>query len=306
MKTLIIGGSGGIGATIALALKAQDDVTIGARKPLAAGHPVGDLPVLIGDYAERTFTARQLEGFDRLIFTAGADVRQVPKGATPDEEADFYKRVNSEAVPAFFGLAKQAGIRRAAYVGSFYPQARPELVKDKGYVRSRKDADEGVRSHADASFHAVSLNAPWVVGTAPGLPIGLYDYLTRWALGMMPHVPLIAPPGGSNYISVKSVCEAVIGGLERGENGRGYLIGDENMHYKHLFELFFQLVGREDVQLEVRDEEHPILTDRSLFAGRTGTIFYDPEGAEELGYARHDVEREAREIVSRVRAETGK
>jgi nucleoside-diphosphate-sugar epimerase len=308
MKTLIIGGSGGIGATIALALQAQGhkDITIGARKHPGATSPVGNLPVLIGDYAERTFTADQLESFDTLIFTAGADVRQVPKGSTPDEEADFYKRVNSEALPAVFGLAKQAGIRRAAYVGSFYPQARPDLVKEKGYVRSRKDADEGVRSHADADFHVVSLNAPWVVGTAPGLPIGLYDYLTRWALGMMPQVPLIAPPGGSNYISVKSVCEAVLGGLERGENGRGYLIGDENMHYKQLFELFFHLAGREDVELEVRDEEHPILTDRSLFAGRSGTIFYEPEGAEELGYTRHDVEREAKEIVARIRAETGK
>jgi dihydroflavonol-4-reductase len=305
MKTLIVGGTGGIGAYIALHLRelGNSDIAIGARKAPDAASPAASFPIVIGDYAQGTFTAGQLESFDTLIFTAGADIRQVPKGSSPDQEADFYKRVNSEAVPRFFGLAKQAGVRRAAYVGSFYPQARPDLVGEKGYVRSRKDADEGARSFADDSFHVVSLNAPWVVGAAPGLPTGLYEYLTRWALGQMPQVPLTAPPGGSNYISVKSVCESVIGGLDRGENGRGYLIGDENMYYKDLFEMFFRLAGRDDVKLEVRDEEHPILTDRSLFAGRSGTIFYEPEGSEELGYTRHDVERTAREIVANIKAE---
>jgi nucleoside-diphosphate-sugar epimerase len=307
MKALIVGGSGGIGAYIARELRQQGghEVTIGARKAVAANSPVADFPLLVGDYVEGSFTAGQLEGFDTLIFTAAADIRGVPHGSAPDEEADFYRRANSEAVPEFFRLAKQAGIRRAAYVGSFYPQAKPELVGEKGYVRSRKDADEGARSHASDDFHVVSLNAPWVVGTAPGLPIGLYDYLTRWALGMMPQVPLFAPPGGSNYITVRSVCEAVLGGLERGENGRGYLIGDANMYFKDLFEMFFRLVGRDDVQLEVRDEQHPILTDGALFAGRAATIFYEPEGVEELGYTRHDVEREAKAIVAQVRAETG-
>jgi dihydroflavonol-4-reductase len=308
MKTLIVGGSGGIGAYIALELREQGrgDVTIGARGPLAPQSPVVDFPLLVGDYIEGSFTAGQLEEFDTLIFTAAADIRRVPRGSTPDEEADFYRRANGEAVPDFFRLAKQAGIQRAAYVGSFYPQARPELVKDKGYVRSRKDADEGARSHADNDFFVVSLNAPWVMGTAPRLPIGLYDYLTRWALGMMSQVPLFAPPGGSNYISVRSVCEAVLGGLERGENGRGYLIGDANLYFKDLFEMFFRLAGRDDVVLEVRDEEHPILNDGALFAGRATPIFYEPEGAQELGYTRHDIEREAMAIVARVRAETGR
>jgi hypothetical protein len=118
----------------------------------------------------------------------------------------------------------------------------------------------------------------------------------------MPQVPLFAPPGGSNYISVKSVWESVIGGLERGENGRGYLIGDANMYYKDMFEMIFRLVGRADVKLEVRDEEHPILQDISLFAGRAGTVFYEPEGADELGYTLGDVERACREIATEIMA----
>lgn len=306
MKTLIIGGAGGIGAYIALQMRKNgDQVAIGTRRPVPEGSPVADFPVLMGDYAQETFTADQLAGFDTMIFSAGADVRQLPKGLNEEEVEVFYKRVNGEMVPRFFELAKKAGIKRTAYIGSFYPQAYPQALQTSSYVRGRKLADEGVRAHASKDFHVVSLNASWVVGVPPGMHSGLYEPLAKWALGLMPQVPVFAPPGGTNYVSVKSVCEATLGGLERGENGRGYLLGDENWYYKDLFEKIFRLCGN-DSKIEVRDEEHPIMNDRSLFAGRAGTIFFETEGAEELGYTRHDVDRELAVIVKDVRAKVGK
>jgi nucleoside-diphosphate-sugar epimerase len=303
MKTLIVGGTGGIGAYVALRMReAGHDVTIAGRNPPAATSCVADFPFIAGDYVEGTFSVDQLKGFDDLVFTAGVDIRAIPPGASEDEEAAIYYRANSVGVPAFFKLAKEAGIRRAAYVGSFYPQAVPHMIGERGYVRSRLDADEGARALADDTFHVVSLNAPWVVGVAPGMDTGLYGGLMMWALGVIGDIPFTVPPGGSNYVSVKSVYESVIGGLERGENGRGYLIGDENIDYRDMFDMCFRAVGRTDVEWQVVDAPHPILQDGSLFAGRAAKVFYEPQGVKELGYSQHDIQRTIDEIAAGVLA----
>jgi hypothetical protein len=36
----------------------------------------------------------------------------------------------------------------------------------------------------------------------------------------------------------------MLGGLERGESGKSYLIGDENLSWKEFFELWFAAAGR--------------------------------------------------------------
>ena len=43
----------------------------------------------------------------------------------------------------------------------------------------------------------------------------------------------------------------------------------------------------------------PNLLNPTLLAGRAGTIFYEPEGAVELGYRRNDIARAVKEIADR-------
>jgi dihydroflavonol-4-reductase len=298
-RTLIVGGTGGIGGYIALELlRAGHDVTLAARRPAGSQTPVAGLPILLGSYADGDFTQKQLEGFDNLIFSACNDIRQLPRDSTPEQEAAYYHRVNSEGVPRFIALAKDAGVRRVAYIGSFYPQARPDLIATSSYIQSRLAADEGARALAGPDFRVVSLNAPWVVGAMRGVDNPVYVAMVKYARGELPNLPLFAPPGGVNFISVRSLSQAVIASLTRGENGRGYLVGDENLHFRQLFTYFFQAVERGDVAIPERDEPHPIFADAALLAGRAGTIFYEPEGVQELGYARNDVAHAVQGIVA--------
>ena len=298
MKTLVVGGTGGIGGFIALELiRLGQVVTLAARNRPRPGSPVADLPILLGDYAEGEFSEDQLRAFDTLVFAAGNDPRQLPKGSDPEQTARFYERTNSLGVPRFLETARRAGVARAAYIGSFYPQARPDLVAGSSYIQSRLAADEGARALAAPDFHVVSLNAPWIIGAMPTQESALYAALARWAKGAMPQVPLFAPPAGLNFMSVQSLSDAVIGALTRGENGRGYLVGGENLYLNQLFEMFFRAAGR-PLELPVRDEPHPIFADAALLAGRTGVIFFEPEGVEALGYAPNDVERTVRHIVA--------
>jgi dihydroflavonol-4-reductase len=299
MNILVVGGTGLIGGHAALHLASLGHrVTIAARNPatVAGGSPLAALPFLEIDYLSEAVSSDTLAAFDALVFAAGNDIRHLPPGS---DEAGHWQRANVEGVPAFFRRAREAGIGQAVHIGSFYPQARPELVDAISYVRGRKLADDGARALASDGFRVCSINAPFVVGTVPGLVVPGLAAHAAYALGRVPQLPVFAIPGGVNFISTQSLSEAVAGALARGENGKAYLVGDENLSFQDYFGEYFRAAGREGA-LELVDREHPLLPDAVLYAGRGGTIYYEPDAAETalLGYRRNDVRRTLREIVA--------
>ncbi|MES2497940.1 MAG: NAD(P)-dependent oxidoreductase [Pseudomonadota bacterium] len=299
MKILVVGGAGMIGGRAALYLKSKGhEVTIAGRNPPVADTPLGRLPFLRIDYVAMDFDHAALGAFDALVFAAGNDVRHQPQ----DVGDAHWHDANSVGIPRFFAAAKKAGIKRAVNVGSFYPQAAPELVATNAYVRSRKESDEGVAALADDTFVAMSINAPFVVGAVDGLVIPMFAAYTQYAEGKFAPMPEFAPPGGTNFISTQSLAEAIEGGLERGAAGGSYLVGDKNMSFQDYFGAFFEAVGRE--KPPVRDEEHPMLPDSAIFFGRGNNLFYetDPQVAALLGYRRNDIIPAIREIVAQYRS----
>ena len=298
MKVLVIGGTGALGGHAALHLAAKGhDVTITGRGEGApAGTPLTGLSYLRGDYIAGDFTADKLAGFDWLVFAAGNDPRHVPQG---EDFGAWLHKANHVALPAVFAAAREAGVKRAIQLGSFYPQAAPELVAGNVYIQSRLAACENARAEGRPGFDVVSVNAPFMVGTVAGMSSAIFEPYVQWAKGLIP-IPAFAPPGGTNFMSFQSLSEAIEGALERGEPGKAYLVGDENLTFRDYFQLFFDAVGRSDVQLEVRDEELPLLPDVAIPQGRGNTIAYDCDPAETalLGYRTHDVANAVREIVA--------
>ncbi len=296
MKILVVGGTGLIGGHAAMHLAAQGHaVSIAARKPASDTTPMAKLPLIPGDYLAGDFTAKTLAPFDALVFAAGNDIRHVPPGT---DEAAHWQRANVEGVPRFFRIAREAGIGRAVLVGSFYPQAVPQAVEKSSYVRGRKLADEGARALNARGFAVCSVNAPFVTGTVPGLIVpGLAAHVS-YARGLIPQIPPFAMPGGVNFMSTTSLSEAIAGALARGEPGKAYLVGDENLSFANYFGELFRAAGRKE-PLEVIDREHPMLPDAILYAGRGGTVYYEPDAAETalLQYRRNDVRRTLREVV---------
>jgi nucleoside-diphosphate-sugar epimerase len=297
LKILVVGGTGLIGGHTALHLVGLGHtVTIAARKPAADGTPMARLAFRQGDYLTDDFTPGNLGGFDALVFAAGNDIRHVPPGA---DETAHWQRANVEGVPGFFRKARDAGIRQAIHIGSFYPQAAPHTVETSSYVRGRKLADDGVRALSGKDFHVCSLNAPFVAGSVPGLVVPGFAAHVAYARGRIPQLPVFAPPGGVNFMSTTSLSEAVAGALARGEPGKAYLLGDENLSFAEYFGEFFRAAGRAE-PLEVIDREHPLLPDTVLYAGRGATIYYEPnpEDVERLGYRRNDVRKALQEIAA--------
>jgi nucleoside-diphosphate-sugar epimerase len=297
MKILVVGGTGLIGGHVALFLAAQGhDVSIAARKPPAVTTPLVKLPMIQADYLAEDLPQKVLATFDALVFAAGNDIRHVPAGT---DEAVHWQRANIDGVPRFFARARDAGIGRAVYVGSFYPQVAPDLVGRSVYVRGRLLADEGVRALDRSGFRVCSVNAPFVVGTVPGLIVPALAAHASYALGRLPQLPVFAMPGGVNFISTQSLSEAIAGALLRGEGGKAYLVGDENLSFQDYFGEYFCAAGR-TAPIELLDREHPLLPDSVLYAGRGNSLFYEPRAAEValLGYRRGDVRRTLRDIVA--------
>lgn len=299
MKILIVGGTGMIGGHAALHLRAQGaEVTLAARKPPSPATPVGDFPVLLGDYTRNSFTERDLEPFDAILFAAGNDIRHLPKGV---DEQEFWRVMQIDGVPNFVALAKRAGVRRLVQLGSYYHQVMPHLIETSAYVRARSLADAGARALADKGFNVSTLNPPSIVGVIPGVAAKRYETLVAWAKGERPDIPDFAPAGGTNYMSARSLCEAIWGALQSAESGKAYLIGDENLTFRDFFQKIFDAVGA-GRRLAERDQEHPILPDTFIVPGRGNVLAYEPDPAETalLGYRRGDIDRAVAEIVRSV------
>ncbi|HEY6132156.1 MAG TPA: NAD(P)-dependent oxidoreductase [Halioglobus sp.] len=292
MKTLIVGGTGLTGAHAALHLRdLGHDVTLLSRSApqLTCLRDFAHLP---GTYVDDDLPVKALSNFDQMVFAAGADIRQLPPG---QDEGEFFDRVNAQAIPRFFQRAKDAGIRRAVYVGTYYPQVVPEKINSSPYVRSRHLADERLRALDSASFTVCSLNAPFILGHVHGLVLPHLQVLVQYAAGRLKGVPVVAPAGGVNHITSKSMSEAIAGALERGVAGKAYLVGDENLSWKLYLEMYFEAVDN-PVSLDVSTDEHPLLPDGILYAGRNAVISYEPENGE-LGYSRNNVRATVTELV---------
>jgi nucleoside-diphosphate-sugar epimerase len=301
MKILVVGGTGMIGGHAACYLQAQgNEVAIAARNAPAPETPMAKMQTLRGDYTKGDFSRDDLAPFDAIVFAAGHDIRHIPQGADADR---YWEQVNSEAIPRFVELARAAGVRKVVYVGSFYPQVAPALIDTVPYVRSRHEADQRVRALATKDFSVCSVNAPFVVGTVPGLSIPMFEAYVAYARGYIEGIPAFGPAGGSNFISTQSLSEAIWSALQHGESGKAYLVGDENLSFAQYFQYFFDAVGS-DAKVPSLDQEHPLLPDMAIFTGRGSTVSYEPDAQEQalLGYRRHDIRRAIEEVVAQYSA----
>lgn len=301
LRILIVGGTGMIGGHAATFLKSKgNDVTLAARKPAASTTPMASFPIIIGDYSKGTFTEADLAPFDAVVFAAGNDIRHISREADAEE---FWRVMQIEGVPNFAALARRAGVKRFVQLGSYYHQVMPHLAGTDAYVRARKLADEGARAHATADFNVCTLNPPSIVGAISGVPARRYETLTAWAKGQMPDVPDFGPAGGTNYMSVRSLAEAIWGALQNAESGKAYLIGDENLTFTQFFQRIFDRVGSPRRLVEL-NENHPLLPDAFIVPGRGVVLSYEPDPGETalLGYRRNDVDNAIAEVIGTVTA----
>lgn len=287
MRVLLVGGAGFVGSATSLLLAdAGHEVTIMSRSKPKAGSRLDALAFTPGNYIVDDFSdGAKLEGFDWLVFCAGSDMGNFVEGDN-GSQAEFFEKANIEALPRFFEAARKSGIRRSVYMGSWYSYVAPQVIEHIPYVRSRHLSDAAIRALSTPDFNVCSCALPWIVGHTPGVQVAHWQALARLAQGKLEGVPESAPVGGANFMSSRSVAQAMLGGLERGESGKSYLIGDENMSWKEFFELWFAAAGRPRELPTSRG--NLLIPDFALSYLDFGSSNYVPSNAEAelLGYER--------------------
>ncbi len=245
-KVLLIGGTGFLGyyATQEL-LKLGYEVTILALPPLPAqGLFPPEVKIVLADLnqLEDEEVNALLVGQDALVYAAGADDRLIP--AKP-AYLFFYKH-NVAATLRIISLARNAGIKRAVILGSYFAHfariwPELELTKHHPYIRSRVEQEEAAIATGGAEMAVMVLELPYIFGSMPGrVPIWkpLIQYIRKTPL-------IFYTNGGTNCVTVEQVGAAIAGAVEYGQAGQRYLIGGENLTWKELLAKISRLLGKE-------------------------------------------------------------
>jgi dihydroflavonol-4-reductase len=296
-RILVVGGTGMIGSHVAASLRERgDQVAIASRSTAGPKDPpaIEGIERVAIDYTDPALTPAVLDGYEAIVFAAGNDIRHV---TASDESEAYWRSVQIDGVPRFAQLSKDAGAECFIQLGSYYHQLHPEWAETDPYVAARKGADEGARAISGDGFRSITLNPPSIVGMIPS-GIERYRRLVAWVRGELEGFELYGPLGGTNFMSVGSLVQAVEGALDRGEGGRAYVVGDENLHYSEYFQMIADAAGSTRV-VEERDEESPFQMDRFIVQGRGNVISYeaDPDETTLLGYTQNDIARALDVIV---------
>ena len=214
MKTLVVGGTGMIGAHIA-ELLARHGHTVSVMSRSVGTDPspgrIAGMPQITGDYLSG-ISPLVLESFDTVVFSAGQDIRHVE----PERDtAEVWAEIQGRAVTAFAEASRQAGVSRFIQIGSYYHYLFPEWAEHIPYVAGRKMADEGARTLTTGDFGAITLNPPSIVGAIPGVSLRRFGRMFSWLKGERAE-EVFAPPGGTNYMSADASAEAALGGDREG------------------------------------------------------------------------------------------
>lgn len=155
-------------------------------------------------------------------------------------------KVNYEGTKNLLTAAVDIGARRfiavsSASVFGFGTKENPgdethptaKIYEGVAYVESKKRATEAVlKSAREGKIDAVVV--------APTFLLGKYDWRPSSGELILQYLKMKIPVvtgGGRNFIHTSSAAKAMVNAVEKGKCGESYILGGENVSYKHFFTL---------------------------------------------------------------------
>jgi dihydroflavonol-4-reductase len=247
MKVLLTGATGFVGHHVAVALAAQGaELRLLVRPTSNRAHLAG-IPgdVCEGDLARPESLRPLLAGCDAVVHVA-ADYRLWIR-----DPAAMY-RANVDGTRDLLRLAREARVPRFVYTSSvatmrFHPDG---LITDEDtpvsladmighYKRSKFLAEQEAVAAARGGQQVIILNPTTPVGShdAKPTPTGriLVDFLNRKFPAYL--------DTGLNLVDVAEVARTHVDALTRGQPGRRYILGGENLELRQIFEQLAALTG---------------------------------------------------------------
>lgn len=247
MKVLVTGATGFLGANLTHHLVARGDtVRVLKRKrtppTLLAGLPVETAEGDVTDFDSVLGASRGVEG---IYHVAGLVSYWRPK-----RQRMF--SVNVDGARNVVEAARRCGVRRVVHTSSvaaigFRPDGLPSDEDtpwnwgpfDVGYPTSKFQGEQEALKATAKGLEVVVVN--------PALIFGPRD--TSWNAGRMFKMiqesrTIRITEGASTTCDVDDVCAGHIAAMERGQSGRRYILGGEQVRYARLFEMVAEVMGK--------------------------------------------------------------
>ena len=248
IDALVTGGTGFVGANLIRELLAEGSTVRALARKGSDQRALNGLTVELaeGDLRDPTSLRRALGGV-RCLYHVAADYRLW----VPDPEALY--RTNVEGTRALFEAALDAGVERVVYTSSVGALGIPDdgapgteetpvnLDAMVGhYKRSKFLAERVAEEFAGKGLPVVIVNpstpiGPWDVKPTPTGQM-IVDFLKGRMLGYL--------ETGLNLVHVKDVARGHMLAAERGRVGEKYILGNQNLSLKEIFEILARLTGR--------------------------------------------------------------
>lgn len=248
MNIFMIGGTGLLGCEAAIQLiKKGHKVTSVALPPLPQGAPIPEeMDLEFCNIYEKSDDEilEMLKGNDVFVFAAGVDERV----EAPAPVMDLYKKCNIAPLERIFPLCKQAGVKRAVVLGSYFSflaKQKPEMqcAQRNPYIKSRLMQEEVCKNACDDNFSVCVLELPYIFGTQPGrkpvwtILIEQIEMMDKWPLTMY-------PGGGTAMLTCRQVGEVICGAAISDHKGfEAVPIGMYNMKWDKFLKIVYDARG---------------------------------------------------------------
>ena len=326
-KVLVTGATGFVGSVLTRQLVEDGvDVRIFRRDTSSLD--------LLGKYAERVEHAVGNLTHARSLYDAMQGVDRVyhvaAKVSFAPGEQEALRRVNADGTANVVNAALEIGVDRLVHTSSMAALGRPAdpdgLIDEtttwqgaphrSAYARSKRRAELEVHRGIAEGLDATIVNPSLIFG------VGGPDTNTRRIVDAVRSGWLFAvPPGGTNVVDVRDVAAGLRAAMTRGELGRRYFLGSENLTWEAfagtLAEAFDVVSPRQTVPswlltvtgtlaegVAALTRTQPFLT-RSTARTASRTYRYDNSRARtELGCTFRPFEETARHIAETLGRET--
>ena len=304
MKVLVTGGTGFLGANLVHHLVARGDPVRVLKRRRTPPDILKGLPVefVEGDVTDPESLRRASQGVEGVYHVAGLVSYWRPRRA-------WQHRVNVEGTRNVVEAALASGVRRLVHTSS---------IAAIGYSTDGRPCDEetewnwGPQDIHFAWTKHLGEQEAWqaaargleVVVVNPGLIFGPRD--TGWNAGRMFKLvekrgTVFSPAGSTTTCDADDVCAGHLAAMERGQPGRRYILGGENVAYAELFRLVGEVMGKAvrvkmipywaaqtvaavNYWKSLLTRREPALTPELLRLGRFARHYSSARAIRELGY----------------------
>jgi dihydroflavonol-4-reductase len=247
MKVFVTGATGFVGHHVARALAADGaDLRILVRKTSNLANLEGIAgDTHVGDLSEPETLRSALAGCDAVMHVA-ADYRLW----IPDPAAMY--RANVDGTRELLRMAREAGVPRVVYTSSVATmhfrtdgivinEDTPVLLSEMvgHYKRSKFMAEQEAIRAAEAGQHVMILNPTSPIGSNDSKPTPTGRIFLDFLNGKFPAYM----DTGLNLVDVTEVARTHVAALTKGQPGRRYILGGENLTLKQILDKMAAITG---------------------------------------------------------------